>query len=567
MWAFLGLFSFTYVYKKFDAILSLTHKDIVFGLCVFFAIVLALLLVAYYYGQIQKIPSLFRTVVDIVSSLPLAHIVFSKSPIPEECCRGEDSCVKVRSCRSAACEAENTCAATVPPPDPDVIIVGAGVLGSAMAAVLGRDGRRVTVIERDLREPDRIVGELLQPGGYRALKELGLEGSVEGLDAHIVDGYVLHDAETGAAIVIPYPQERSEVQCGRAFHHGRFIMGLRCAALAEPNVHFIEGTVTSLEEENGCVTGIQYRDKESGNTQAVYAPLTVVADGCFSKFRKGLGSGKVHTSSHFVGCIMKDSPQFIPNHAEVVLADPSPILIYQISSTETRVLVDIRGDLPRNLNEYMTDRIYPQMPEHIKEPFLEAVQNNRLRSMPANFLPAFPVNKCGVLVLGDAYNMRHPLTGSGMSVALNDLRIWRGLLRDIPDLHDTIALIQAKKKFHWERKASHSFVVNILAEALYELFAATDSSLHQLRQACLHYFQLGGECISGPVGLLSVLTPHPRTLIGHFLGVAVYAMYFSFKSEPWWTKPRALLSSVAILYRACAVMVPLIFSEFKYLIY
>jgi len=55
--------------------------------------------------------------------------------------------------------------------------VGAGVLGSAMAAVLARDGRRVTVVERDMKEPDRIVGELLQPGGYRALKELDLEGT------------------------------------------------------------------------------------------------------------------------------------------------------------------------------------------------------------------------------------------------------------------------------------------------------------------------------------------------------------------------------------------------------
>lgn len=63
-----------------------------------------------------------------------------------------------------------------PDADPDVVIVGAGVLGSAMAAVLARDGRRVTVVERDLKEPDRIVGELLQPGGYRVLKALGLEG-------------------------------------------------------------------------------------------------------------------------------------------------------------------------------------------------------------------------------------------------------------------------------------------------------------------------------------------------------------------------------------------------------
>lgn len=39
-----------------------------------------------------------------------------------------------------------------------------------------QDGRQVHVIERDLTEPDRIVGELLQPGGYLKLIELGLQG-------------------------------------------------------------------------------------------------------------------------------------------------------------------------------------------------------------------------------------------------------------------------------------------------------------------------------------------------------------------------------------------------------
>lgn len=39
------------------------------------------------------------------------------------------------------------------------------------------------LLERDLAEPDRIVGELLQPGGYLKLKELGLEDSVEGIDS------------------------------------------------------------------------------------------------------------------------------------------------------------------------------------------------------------------------------------------------------------------------------------------------------------------------------------------------------------------------------------------------
>lgn len=33
------------------------------------------------------------------------------------------------------------------------------------------------MLERDLSEPDRIVGELLQPGGYLKLLELGLKGA------------------------------------------------------------------------------------------------------------------------------------------------------------------------------------------------------------------------------------------------------------------------------------------------------------------------------------------------------------------------------------------------------
>lgn len=58
----------------------------------------------------------------------------------------------------------------------DVVIVGAGILGCALAAAFGKQGRRVLLLERDLSEPDRIVGELLQPGGVSALEKLGLRG-------------------------------------------------------------------------------------------------------------------------------------------------------------------------------------------------------------------------------------------------------------------------------------------------------------------------------------------------------------------------------------------------------
>uniref|UniRef100_A0A672HGH9 Squalene monooxygenase n=1 Tax=Salarias fasciatus TaxID=181472 RepID=A0A672HGH9_SALFA len=562
MWTFLGIASFTYLYKKSNSVLSAAHRELLMVAALFLAVGLLFSYIRYFHGQKLRVSQLLQFPLSLLSALDFfffhSFLSWEKSQL---CFQRRRTRRRVQT-ESPASQSPSSEAS-----EPDVVIVGAGVLGSAMATILARDGRRVTVVERDLKEPDRIVGELLQPGGFRALRDLGLEGSVEGLDAHLVHGYVIHDMESGTEVEVPYPQEQESIQCGRAFHHGRFITGLRRAALAEPNVTFVEGTVTSLQEEGGCVTGIQYKDKESGDVKEIHAALTVVADGCFSKFRKNLVSGKAHISSHFVGCLMKDCPQFKANHAELVLANPSPVLIYQISSTHTRVLVDIRGEMPRNLPEYMAEKIHPQLPEHLKEAFLEALQNDRLRSMPASFLPPSPVNKPGVLLLGDAYNMRHPLTGGGMSVALNDVRIWRDLLKSIPDLYDDSALLQAKKKFHWERKSSHSFVVNVLAQALYELFAATDNSLHELRKACFQYFKLGGECIAGPIGLLSVLTPKPLTLIGHFFAVALYAIYVNFRSESWITKPRAFFKSGAILYRACTVMFPLIYSELKYLVY
>ena len=70
----------------------------------------------------------------------------------------------------------------------DVVVVGAGILGCAVAVALGNQGRSVIVLERSLKEPDRIVGELLQPGGVQALEKLGLRDCLEDIDAVKVFG-------------------------------------------------------------------------------------------------------------------------------------------------------------------------------------------------------------------------------------------------------------------------------------------------------------------------------------------------------------------------------------------
>ncbi len=45
---------------------------------------------------------------------------------------------------------------------------------------------------------------------------------------------------------------------------------------------------------------------------------------------------QIHHPSFFVGLILKDTQLPIPNYGHVVLAKPSPILFYPISSKEAR---------------------------------------------------------------------------------------------------------------------------------------------------------------------------------------------------------------------------------------
>lgn len=101
-----------------------------------------------------------------------------------------------------------------------------------------------------------------------------------------------------------------------------------------------------------------------------YAPLTIVCDGLFSKFRKEFTTKTPDVRSNFVGFIIKDLELPLPNHGHVILANPSPVLMYQISTHDTRVLVDVPGKLPSvstgALKAYMKDIVGPELPDSIR---------------------------------------------------------------------------------------------------------------------------------------------------------------------------------------------------------
>lgn len=371
----------------------------------------------------------------------------------------------------------------------DVVIIGAGILGCALAVAFSDQGRSVVLLEKSLKQPDRIVGELLQPGGVAALEELGLTDCLEDIDAIKVLGYdvIYH----GDEVAIPYPENAASTTTnpnekqkksrpeGRSFHHGRFIQKLRERALKCANVTVIETTATDLVRSGytGQVLGVECSTRD--RKDYYFAHLTVVADGYASKFRKEINTRAPVVKSKFWGLELIDADLPMPNHGHVLISDSPPVLLYQIGTHETRALVDVPENLPsasvRNggVKNHLRNVVLPSLPARVRPSFEAALDRGALRSMPNSFLPASKNKHAGVILLGDAMNMRHPLTGGGMTVAFNDALLLSRLLspEQVPRLEDTKAVLAQLDVFHWKRKNLTS-VINILAQALYSLFAA-----------------------------------------------------------------------------------------------
>lgn len=396
----------------------------------------------------------------------------------------------------------------------DVCIVGAGVAGAALAAYLGKAGKRVAVVEKDYSEQDRIVGELLQPGGVQKLHELGLESCLEGIEAAEVTGYAIFKGNK--RLQIPYPVSHT----GRGFRNGKFVQNLRKKMAEYGNVTRFEGTVNELcRNELGKITGVAYNDRGEGNRHELRAELTVVCDGFFSVFRKELSRNKAGVSGFFLGLILKDVPLPLPAHGHVFLTDASPFLAYPVSPTEIRMLIDFPGMMPPkkgpDLKKELKVRVLPFLPPELHVAFQEAVNEGDFKVMPNHYMPGKPFAGNGAILLGDALTMRHPLTGGGMTAAFTDVAELGRLILE----HDVADPVEARRiatRFY-SRKRRDNSSINILADALYRVFRDPG-----LAEACFAYLDRGGKYAEEPVSILSGVSRDKNLLITHFFAVARY---------------------------------------------
>ncbi|MES2621049.1 MAG: FAD-dependent monooxygenase [Bacteroidota bacterium] len=432
----------------------------------------------------------------------------------------------------------------------DVCIIGAGIAGGTLAAYLGKQGLKVCVVEKSLVEQERIVGELLQPGGVMKLKEMSMEHLLEGFDAQPVYGYGLF--MHGDSFQVSYSSTKDKEVVGYGFRNHKFISRIRAYLKTLPSVCLIEGTVNELVEENGRVEGIRYFTKVEKEEHTIYAGLTVVCDGMFSLFREGLAINEKKLSSYFMGLVLKDCKLPYPNHGHVIVAKPSPCLVYPISSTETRILIDFpQTEAPRKsmeMNEYLNNTILPQLPASIKPSFISAIEEGKFKVMPNHYFPAKPMLKPGAVLIGDSLNMRHPLTGGGMTAALTDIKLLGDLVKAVDKSKSNIQFDEIVKTFYQTRHKQNA-TINILADALYGVMRNED-----LKVACYDYLKRGGVYAEEPVSLLSAVSRDQDLLLRHFFAVALYGI----KNLP---NIKRINRSRRMLHDAVDIVSPLVLNE------
>jgi squalene monooxygenase len=419
----------------------------------------------------------------------------------------------------------------------DIIVIGAGVAGGVFATSQPKS-KKILVVERDLSEPDRIIGELMQPGGIKALEHLNLKHLLEGFGAQPIHGYKM--IKDDMSYILRYSEVENDL-IGMGLRNGKFLSSIRKDLEKKSNIELVQGNVTELIENNQEVRGVKYQNA-AGELVEATAYLTVVCDGPMSFFRKKLSDPNKSISSYFIGIILNDLDLENPSFGHMIVGGDAPILVYPIFENSYRILIDYPGKKPPKMGaesiQKLKNTVGIILPPEMLDSFNKAIDKGDIKVMPNHTMKGQAFKNKGAVLLGDSLNMRHPVTGGGMTATFADIISLNKEIENVP-LENKDSLDLAIQSYY-ENRGTKVECINILANALYAVFRNPE-----LKDAVFEYLQRGGEKSSGPLSLLAGMNKDRKYLLKHFFRMALqHPLHFV-------TKPRKQMR----LYKSAVTLI------------
>lgn len=311
----------------------------------------------------------------------------------------------------------------------DIITIGGGLGGSALAKAMAAHGARVLVLEREQQFKDRVRGEQMHPWGVAEAKELGIYELLRATCGHELpwwDTY-LGPTQTGHRnLVATTPQQAPEF----AFYHPA-MQEIVFQAAADAGAEVRRGAVVREVKCEGLPTVVVERE---GRVEEIQARLVVGADGRTSTTRKWAGFVVRRDPERRLvsGVLFEEMPA--PEDASYLVLNPSlgqhvplfpqghgRVRAYLVHEKHTSRRFQGEADLPH----FIAESIRTGAPA-------EFYAGARAVGPLATFEGAdtwveHPYRE-GIALIGDAAASSDPSFGEGLSLTVRDARVLRDQL-------------------------------------------------------------------------------------------------------------------------------------------
>ncbi len=321
----------------------------------------------------------------------------------------------------------------------DLIIVGGGIGGSALAQVMASAGRSVLLLEQSEVYQDRVRGEWIAPWGVDEVKRLGLYDLLKGAGGHHITHHVTFDEgkdpAAAEAEALPLGLFREGVPGPLCLGHPKHCQTLFDAAKASGAEALRGVRVASLEL--GASPRVIY--EVDGETREASARLIVGADGRTSQVRETAGITLRQDKPHhwFAGLLVEGAPGWRDTLQAIGTEGDFGFLAFPQGGGRIRLYGGYALDKARRFKgedgprRFLDAFALSCSPEnsHIVEgtpagPLFAYINADSWTDQP--FGP-------GVVLVGDAAGWNDPIIGLGLSITYRDVRIVSDILKASDD--------------------------------------------------------------------------------------------------------------------------------------